>query len=113
MKLLVYLIGAMTLAVCLGIVASVHGIEGNPVTEATVTVSSSAVSLTDCADNNQNVLAQVLTNQIYYRLDSSSATPDSGDYLGYVGQIIELEHPRKFRAIRVGSDAAVKMTCFK
>jgi len=89
------------------------GIDGNPVTESTTTVSSSAVSLTDCGNFSDAVLLQVLDAQIYYRLDDETATPDSSDYLGYIGDVLTLQYPRKFRAIRVSGDAKVHATCFQ
>lgn len=95
---------------------SIAAMTGVPVREETLAVSTSAVGITSavCGDSAPGkALLQVQGNQIYYRLDLGGATPDSGDYLGSVGDIIEVDYPGKFRAIRVAADATVKVTCFE
>jgi hypothetical protein len=101
----------LTAIVLIGLVTAAAGIEGNPVTEATITVSTSTVGISTCT-RGQRALVQVKDDQIYYRFETGTATADSGDYLGSVGDIIEIEYPAKFRAIRVTTDAALKVTCF-
>jgi len=56
-------------------------------------------------------IMEVLSNGIFYRLDSKTATPDSLDHLAPVGTIVEVEDVSRLRFIRSGgSDATVKMT---
>ena len=56
-------------------------------------------------------IMEVLSEGIFYRLDSKSATPDSSDHVAPVGTIAEVEDVSRLRWIRSGaSDAQVKMT---
>lgn len=56
---------------------------------------------------------EVLSNTIFYRLDSASATPDSDDHIAPVGTVVEVVDVARLRMIRSGgSDASVKLTYF-
>ncbi len=91
--------------------------DGVPADTERVTVAASAVGLTSSkylvGSNERCALIQVQSNNIYFRLDSATATPDSTDYIGYVGDIIVVEYPSKFRAIQVSGTGYVRATYFQ
>ena len=91
--------------------------DGIPAATESVAVSSAAVGLTSSnyliGTNERCALIQVQSNNIYFRLDSATATPVSTDYIGYVGDIIVIEYPSKFRAIRVSGDGYIRATYFQ
>ena len=92
---------------------------GVPVTEETVDSTATAAGLTASLYKPANhavergAKVEVLTNDIYYRLDSSSATPDSNDHAGLVGATIDVDYPSRFRYIRQSADGKLKVTYFE
>ena len=92
---------------------------GAPVASETLTVGNTVKALTSTVYRahlvERKALIEVIGGQdIYYRLDSATATPTSSDHAGLVGMKIECEHPSRFGAIRQGAvDATIKVTYFE
>ena len=92
---------------------------GVPVAEETADSTAAAGGLTASLYRPANhavertALIEVLTNDIYYRLDSGSATPDSNDHAGMIGAQISVDYPSRFRHIRQTADGKLKVTYFE
>ncbi len=93
------------------------GVVGTGFAEETLTVSSSALSITAtlCLVRGRQTpaLIEVLTESIYFTLDSPTATPDSSDYAAPLGTVISVNKANQIRMIRQSADALVKVTCFR
>jgi len=93
------------------------GVSGVGFAEETLIVSSSALSITStlCVVRGRQTpaLLEVLSNAIYFTLNSPTATPDSGDYAAPVGTVISVERANYIRMIRQSVDSSVKVTCFR
>ena len=93
--------------------------DGVPVAEETVDSTATAAGLTESLYKpsgmrvERRALIEVLTQDVYYRLDSGSATPDSNDHAGLVGMRIDVRVPSRFRYIRQSADGKLKVTYFE
>jgi len=100
-------------------------IHGTPADEETITVGAAAIGVTDtvCRSNAGDVtsarvgaMIQVKGTAIFFALHSAAATPDSGDFDGFPGDILILNGSsvQKLRMIRATAvDATVKVQCFQ
>lgn len=97
-------------------------VSGKAFAEETLTVSNTALSPTTAtfrptgqsARIKVAAIMEVLTNGVWYTLQSATATPDVNDHQGTVGTVTEVEDVARLRLIRSsGSDAAVKLTYFQ
>lgn len=87
-------------------------IDGTPTTrEESLTVSGTAVAITACT-GGESALVQVKTNSVYFTF-RGNVDPDSNDFLGEAGTIIEVDRPLLFKAIAVTDDAQLKVQCFE
>jgi hypothetical protein len=99
--------------------ASAQVIGGVPMSgEETITVSSSAIGVTAnlCGGGNMNgAMGQVTSSAgIYAAFHSTSATPDSGDFVFAQYDVFFVKPANQLRMIRSsGSDATVKIQCVK
>ncbi len=97
--------------------ANAAAVTGVGFAEETITVGATATGITAtlCTERGRQTpaLLEVLTNAIYFTLDSPSATPDSGDYTAALGTVISVERANYLRMIRQTSDSSVKVTCFR
>lgn len=100
----------------LGWAASVHA-QNLTTAEETISVSTTALGVTAdlCGTGNRGgAWVQVLTNGIYFTLNSDSATPDSGDFTlnaGTSGPQFHVKPASKLRMIRQSADSNVKISC--
>jgi hypothetical protein len=110
---------SLTAAVLLTLVWiwSAWAIDGVPYAEETITVSNTAIGVTSGLCTQSGVISpaliQVKSQAIYFTLNSATATPDSDDYEGPAGTLMEVQRPDRLRMIRQSSDAKVKVTCFQ
>lgn len=85
--------------------------------EETISVSTSAVGVTAnlCGtDNTGGAWVQVITNGIYFTLNSATATPDSSDFTlnaGTTGPQFWVKPASKLRMLRQSADSNVKISC--
>lgn len=100
----------------LGIPFEAWAIKGVPYAEENITVSTTAIGITSglCTVSGIKTpgMIEVLTESIRYTFTGSA--PDSGDHIADAKDIIELDHPNLWKAVRAGSvDATIKVTCFQ
>ena len=95
---------------------------GRPFAEETLTIGAAAsgpttATLRPTGHSSRikvHAILEVLTESIFYTLQSAAATPDSGDHLGALGTVVEIEDVVKLRMIRSGgTNASVHLTYFQ
>ncbi len=101
----------------LAAVSSAIAAVGRPFAAEVVTVSTTATGVTaglcKIGETVNPALIMVKDQRVYFTLNSASATPTSNDYVGNPGDVIEVDYPELFRAIRADAvDAKLKVTCF-
>ena len=107
------LLGGLLGFVCLAFAATFDFSGWIPGASTTITVSTVAVGITTCgsAPVDGPALIQVLSNGIWFRVDSATATPASTDFIAVASDLIVVPKTGLFRAIRSGSDAKLKVQC--
>ncbi len=97
--------------------AQAASVSGTGFAEETITVSTAAIGITStlCLERGRQTpaLLEVLTNAIYFTLNSPTATPDSSDHAAPVGTVISVNKANYVRMIRQSADSSVKVTCFR
>lgn len=97
------------LAIGLG-VAQAQFVDGVPTGGGSLTVTDTPTSLSSLCTTP--ALVQVRTGAIYFRYDPVTPTPT--DFLAPTEAIITVQHPARFRAVRVGeTDATLAVGCFR
>lgn len=88
-------------------------ISGTPSTrEESVTVGSSAVRFNGICSSNEAALMQVKTDAVYATFRADKADPDDQDFEFAAGTLIETDRPDLFGAVRITTDATIKVQCF-
>lgn len=100
----------------LGVPFGAWAIKGVPYAEENVTVSTTAIGVTSGLCTTSGIktqgMVEVLTESIRYTF--TGTTPSSSSHIADAKDIIELDHPSLWKAVRAGSvDATVKVTCFQ